>query len=216
MFSQAELTFFPLLILAFFGFNAIYRSNLKGVKYIAGAVLLFSILFFTIQSSIAGLGFLGAALKFLAGASISLYLLNTKPVKNSLFMLVVVLILALESRIIAFPGIESLNILTWLFALAAGYSGYRIFAILKPLQSIPMSARIITAIALSVSVLMNVNATIIMPVGTFSIVNLLCFKYIFALGLIVGHILGQMERSRRMQLPAQIPIEIKQKKQTVG
>ena len=197
IFSNADISYFPLVLLAIFAFFPIYKNGSRIIKFITVPLLLLSILLFAVKSSYAGLGLLGMVMKFTAGAVLSYALLNAKSIFKSIYMLILILMIAVETRLIPLIGLEQWGPTAWILALGTALAIYDVCQKNSRRYDLTNIDQVLIAAIFAFFVLLNFNASVIMPVGSLSLINLIFFKYIFATGIITGHIWGQIQSQRK-------------------
>jgi len=213
IFSNADISYFPLVLLAIYAFFPAYKYGSKIFKFTTVTLLFLSILLFAVKSSYAGLGLLGIVMKFTAGAVLSYVLLKAKSIFRSIYMLVLILMIAVEVRLIPLTSLEQWGPTAWILALGAGLAIYDICQKNSRRYDLTNIDRVLFAAIFAFFVLLNYHATVIAPVGSLSFLNLIFFKYIFAVGILTGQIWGQVQNQREtakegcQQIPEKTTVE---------
>lgn len=221
IFSNADVSFFPLIILAIYAFFPIYKYGSKILKFTTVTLLFLAILLFAVKSSYAGLGMLGMVMKFTAGAVLSYALLKVKSIFRSIYMLALIIIIGLEARLIPIAGLEQWNPTAWILALGVGLAVYHICQMNSRRYDLTNIDRVLFGAILAFFTLLNFHASVVAPVGALSLLNLILFKYIFAAGIIAGHIWGVLQNWRKntlmgcQHIPKQIADEKKSNRVSV-
>lgn len=199
IFSHADISFFPLIVLAVYAVYPVYKYGSNILKTATVTLLFSTILLFALKSSYAGIGMLGIVMKFSAGGLLSYAMMKARPLPRSIYMLVLVTMILIEVRLLPISGIEQWGLITWVLALGCGVAIYNICLQNARRFNLTGIDRVMIGAIFAFFVLLNYHGTVLAPVGTFSLVNTIFFKYIFAVGIVAGHIYAQFRIQREVR-----------------
>ena len=214
IFSHADIAFFPLIILAIYAFYPVYKYGSNSIKTTTVILLFSAILLFALKSSFAGIGMLGMVMKFTAAGLLSYALMLAKPFPRTIYMLVLVGMILVEVRLLPISGIEQWGLITWILALGSAVFIYDICRQHARRFDLTGIDRVMIGTIFGFFVLLNFHGTVIAPIGTFSLVNTIFFKYIFAVGIVAGHIYAQFKLQRESREQSEKNTSIKSKSGT--